>query len=153
MRHRGHRHGLSGRRRAGQYAHFGKRATDFSAYWHRRKYARHVRGGFGRLRHRRGYWSNDLRGTYRRHKYGYRYRHGNDFRDRDGRFPWVGLPWTPYYFGPETVGDFVCQKLYETALTVDNSFYWDDYHTSCDDPEAYPWFEAYLTSPDLPLRK
>lgn len=119
----------------------------------RRQFRHYVLGKDGRFDLKRGHWSNIRYGKYRRHKYGYRYRdrHGLDHRRRDD--PFIGLPWAPYYAGAGTVEDFVCRKLYETALVVNNHFYWEDYYNSCDDPEAYAWFETYLLPPDLPLRK
>lgn len=152
VRGRGPRHGLGGLGWRGRYARLGERPANFRRHWHRRKYARHVRGKYGRFGVKKGYWSNLRYGKYRRHKYGYRYRDGYDFGHRGTRYPWLGLPWA-FYYGGGTPEEFVCRKLYETALIVNNAYYWDDYYASCDDPEAYAWFEAYLPPPDLPLQK
>jgi len=148
---RGPRYGLRGPGRDGVRAHRGERTNHFRRQWHRRQYARHWRGKYGEYGGKNRYSRHLRYGKYRRHKYGYRYRPGHDFKDR--LFPLRGLPWAPYYYGFFTPEEFVCRTLYETALIANTPYHWDDYYASCDDPEVYAWFEAYLPPPDLPLRK
>lgn len=146
FRGRGPRHGLRGPGRGGRYAHRGGRPNKFSRYWHRRKYARYWRG-------KHGYWRHLRYGKYRRHKYGYHYRPEYDYGYYRSHYPLYGLPWASYYAGVKTPEELVCRTLYETALIANTPYHWDHYYASCDDPEVYAWFEAYLPLPDLPLRK